>query len=118
VKSIELILGLPTMSLFDLIALDMRNSFTQTAALAPYEAVQPKQSLFDRNPQAQALKGPARSAAIASAKMRWDIPDAVPSEKLNRILWGYIKGWSSKYPGSRNAVFSPLSLDIEDDDRE
>ncbi len=38
-KSIELILGLPTMSLFDLIANDMRNSFTDEADLTPYTAV-------------------------------------------------------------------------------
>ncbi|MDZ4798062.1 MAG: bifunctional YncE family protein/alkaline phosphatase family protein [Bryobacteraceae bacterium] len=118
VKSIELILGLPTMSLFDLIAFDMRNSFMEKPDLTPYSAVEPKQSLFDRNPQLQGLKGPAKAAAIASSKMRWSVPDAVPTEKLNRILWGQSKGWNSKYPGARNAVFSPLSLDIDDDDRE
>src|SRR5215475_1094457 len=40
-KTIELILGLPTMSIFDLIANDMRPSFTDTADLTPYTAVQP-----------------------------------------------------------------------------
>ncbi len=118
VKSIELILGLPTMSLFDLIAFDTRNSFTDQPDLTPYAAVQPKQSLFDQNPPVRALKGKAKAAALASAKMRWDVPDAVPSDKLNRILWGLMKGWNSKYPGTRNAVFSPLSLDIDDDDRD
>ena len=45
-KTIELILGLPTMSLFDLIAHDMRNSFTDTAgSYAVWTAEQPKQSL-------------------------------------------------------------------------
>src|SRR3954453_17934649 len=118
VKSIELILGLPTMSLFDLIAHDMRNSFTDTPDLTPFDHLQPKQSLFDRNPPVQALKGPARTAAIASAKMRWDIPDAAPTERLNRIVWGQIRGWNTKYPGARNGVFSPLSLDVDDDDRD
>ncbi len=45
-KTIELILGLPTMSLFDLIAHDMRASFTDVANREPYEAVTPKQSLM------------------------------------------------------------------------
>ena len=35
VKTIELILGLPTMSLFDLIANDMRNSFQATPEFTP-----------------------------------------------------------------------------------
>ena len=34
VKTIELMLGLPTMSLFDLIATDMRASFTSTPDVA------------------------------------------------------------------------------------
>lgn len=46
-KSIELILGLPTMSLFDLIANDMRASFTNTPDFTPYAAAAPAQSLFE-----------------------------------------------------------------------
>ena len=117
VKTIELILGLPTMSLFDLIAHDMRNSFTETADLTPFTAEQPKQSLFERNPPLSALRGPARQAALASMKMRFEVPDAAPTEKLNRILWGQVRGWNVKYPGAKSAVFAPLSLDIDDDDR-
>ncbi len=69
------------------------------------------------NPPLKALRGPARSAAIDSAKMRWDVPDAAPTERLNRILWHSIKGWNTAYPGVRQAVFVPYSLDIEDKDR-
>jgi YVTN family beta-propeller protein len=53
-KTIELILGLPTMSLFDLIANDMRQSFTNEPDFTTYTAVEPKQSLFERNPPASA----------------------------------------------------------------
>jgi hypothetical protein len=118
VKTIELILGLPTMSLFDLIANDMRLSFTDTPDLTPYDVVEPKQSLFDRNPPLKALRGPARQAAIASAKMRFGVPDAAPTERLNRINWGLVRGWNMPYPKPRNAVFAPLSLDLDDDERE
>jgi YVTN family beta-propeller protein len=117
-KSIELILGLPTMSIFDLIANDMRNSFTDEADPTPYTAAQPSQSLFELNPAATALSGPARNAAVASARMKWSIPDAAPTERLNRILWGAIKGWNTPYPSPRRSVFSPLSLDVDDEDRE
>jgi hypothetical protein len=64
------------------------------------------------------LAGAARSGALASARMNWNEPDAAPTERLNRILWGAIKGWDTPYPGARSSVFSPLSLDVEDEDRE
>ncbi len=118
VKTIELILALPTLSLFDLIAHDMRNSFTNTPDLTPYKAEEPAQSLFELNPAVQALKGPAREAALASMKMRFDVPDAAPSDRLNRILWHQVRGWNTPYPGTRNAVFAPLSLDLDDDERD
>ena len=56
-KTIELILGLPTMSMFDLIANDMRASFTEKPDFTPYTAVEPEQSLTERNPPANRLKG-------------------------------------------------------------
>ena len=118
VKTIELILGLPTMSIFDLIANDMRNSFTNTADLTAYKAEQPKQSLFERNPPLTALRGPAREAARASMRMRFEVPDAAPSDRLNRILWHQVRGWNSPYPGTRRAVFAPLTIEIDDDDRD
>ena len=116
-KTIELMLGLPTMSLFDLIAHDMRASFTDTADLTPYAHVRPKQDLYELNPPASALRGEARRAALASARMRWDVPDAAPSDELNRILWHAVRGWTTPYPGVRRAVFAPLALETEDDER-
>jgi YVTN family beta-propeller protein len=116
-KTIELMLSLPTLSLFDLIANDMRAAFRDEPDFTPYDAVKPAQSLFENNPPVSALQGPARAAAVASRKMRWGIPDAAPTEKLNRILWGQIQGWMTPYPAPRSAVFAPLALDIEDRDR-
>lgn len=118
VKTIELILGLPTMSLFDLIASDMRLSFTETADLRPFKAEEPKQSLEERNPPVQALRGRARQAALASMKMRFDVPDAAPTDKLNRILWGQVRGWNVPYPKVKRGMFTPLSAELEDDERE
>ena len=117
-KTIELILGLPALSIFDLIANDMRAAFTDTPDFTPYTHLVPEQSLDDLNPPARALRGEARRAALDSAKMRWDVPDAAPTERLNRILWGMIKGWKTPYPGARSTVFAPLSLETDDEDRE
>jgi hypothetical protein len=116
-KTIELMLGLPSLSLFDLIANDMRPSFSATADSTPYEHVIPKQDIMEVNPPATALRGPARKAALASARMRWEVPDAVPTDKLNRILWHSTRGWNTPYPGVRSSLFAPYSVDVDDDDR-
>jgi DNA-binding beta-propeller fold protein YncE len=117
-KTIELILGLPTLSLFDMIANDMRASFHNTPDFTPYSAVKPAQSLDEVNPPLRALRGEQRRAARDSARMRWETPDAAPTERLNRIVWHSIKGWNKPYPPVRQASFAPLSLDIDDEDRE
>jgi hypothetical protein len=49
--------------------------------------------------------------------MRFDVPDAAPSEKLNRILWGQVRGWDQPYPKVNRGVFTPLSAELDDDDR-
>lgn len=116
-KTIELILGLPTMSLFDLIAHDMRASFQDTPQSEPFAALPATHDLFELNPPASALRGVEREGALASARMNWSVPDAVPTEKLNRILWGQIKGWRVPYPEPKRALFAPLSLEMDDDDR-
>jgi len=117
-KTIELILGLPTMSLFDLIAHDMRASFADTPDLAGYTAVTPAQDLFELNPPAQALRGEQKKAALASAKFKWDVPDAAPSARLNRILWHDTRGWRTPFPGTRNAVFAPMTIENEEEDED
>ena len=94
----------------------MRASFQDTPDLASYTAVRPKQDLLEINPPAASLAGAARKGALASAKMRWDVPDAVPSDVLNRITWHSIKGWSTPFPETARAVFSPFQLETEDDD--
>ena len=117
VKTIELILGLPALSLFDLIATPMHASFTNQPDYAGYTAVAPQQSLFEVNPPLQALRGEARRAALDSMKMRFDVPDAAPSDRLNRILWHNVRGFEAPYPGARRAAFAPLSVDLDDEER-
>ncbi|WP_321471773.1 alkaline phosphatase family protein [uncultured Paludibaculum sp.] len=116
-KTMELMLGLPALSLFDMIANEMRPSFTNQADLTAYTHVQPKQDLFEMNPPLKALRGQPKAAAVVSAKMRWDVPDAVPSGKLNQILWHSTRGWSTPFPGVKMSLFAPYSIDIDDDDR-
>jgi len=92
----------------------MRSSFSDAPDFTSYTAVEPKQDLFERNPDARGLTALEKKGALASARMRWDVPDAVPSDELNRILWHNAKGWQTPFPGVRQSVFAPMSIDRED----
>jgi YVTN family beta-propeller protein len=125
VKTIELMLGIPSMSIFDLVATDMRASFidARTAPdFSPYTAIEPQQSLLDVNTRVGSITGKfapqRRDAARASQRMSFDGPDEAPTELLNRILWRDAKGWDAKYPAVKRSLFFPLSIDIADEDRE
>ena len=125
VKTIELMLGLPALSIFDLVATDMRASFLDAGSspdLRTYSAIEPRQSLFETNRRVGAITGPhaaeRRLAARASARMNLREPDAAPSEALNRMLWHDARGWRTPYPVVRHSLFFPMSLDIADDERE
>jgi len=125
VKTIELMLGLPALSAYDLVATDMRASFIgagEQPDLTPYTALVPKQSLYELNQKVGEISGPhaaeRRVAARASSRMRFDAPDQAPSEKLNRILWHDARGWKTPYPAVKRSLFFPLSIDIADDDRD
>ena len=69
-----------------------------------------------------AITGPnaveRRRAALASARMNFKDPDAAPSDALNRILWHDVRGWATAYPGVRQSLFFPMSVDIADEDRD
>jgi hypothetical protein len=105
VKTIELIMGEPPMSLFDLIANDMRSSFQSTPNLTPFDVVAPTHSLFTVNPGLAALTGQARTDALASSKMNWSDPDDNPAEPFNQILWRSAMG-TQPYPAwKRGSAF-------------
>jgi YVTN family beta-propeller protein len=125
VKTIELMLGLPALSLFDLVATDMRAAFlgpSDRPDFTPYSAILPRQSLYDVNRKVSEITGPHaaghRAAAVASARMNFREPDAAPTERLNRILWHAAKGFTTPYPTVKRSLFFPLAVDIDDDDRE
>jgi YVTN family beta-propeller protein len=125
VKTVELMLGLPALSMFDLVATDMRASFIEPGDapnIAPYTALVPRQSLHEINQQVGAITGPRaaerRRAALASSRMRFNEPDAAPSDQLNWILWHDARGWGTPYPGVKRSLFFPMAVDIADEERE
>ena len=125
VKTVELMLGLPAMTIFDLTATDMRASFIGAAEkpdFTPYTALTPKQSIYETNVRVGDIRGPhaveRRRAALASLRMRFDTPDAAPTEALNRILWHDARGWNTPYPAVKRSLFFPMSVDLADGERE
>jgi len=79
VRTIELLLGLQPLSLYDATALPLYDAFGTTADLRPFAVLDPKTDLKDLN--AKVAYG-----AAASARMNWRDPDAVDSDALNDIL--------------------------------
>ncbi len=125
VKTVELMLGLPALSMFDLVATDMRASFigpNESPDFTPYTSVIPRQSLYDVNVRVGAINGPdadaRRKATVASGKMNFREPDAAPTELLNRILWHDARGWTVPYPKIQRSLFFPLAVDLTDDEKE
>jgi hypothetical protein len=121
VKTIELMLGLPSLSIFDLAATDMRASFAVSSDVSPYTAIEPRQSLLELNARVGSLTGKfareRRLAARQSARMSFDEPDEAPADLLNRILWHDARGWDVAYPGVRRALFLPMAVHVQDSAR-
>jgi YVTN family beta-propeller protein len=80
VRTMELILGLPTMTQYDRAATPMYRSFQSHANLWAYETRTPQTDLEARNP----ATGPG---AAASAKLDFSDYDRADPDALNRILW-------------------------------
>ncbi len=96
--TIELMLGLPPMNQFDAMAPVMRECFDGTADLQPYTVLANKIPLDAINADGRAQKGAAREWAVKSAKLKFNEPDDVDEETLNRILWFSVRGESEAYP--------------------
>jgi YVTN family beta-propeller protein len=84
-RTIELILGMEPMTVFDAGARPMANCFQQTSDLTPYRSEPPRVSLTDKNP----LSSPTAQRSLKLDFSRSDLND---DEELNEILWLAIKG--------------------------
>ena len=104
VRSIEELLGLPPMNKYDASALPLRSIFATTPDAAPYTALKNQVSLSELVPDLQDLAGKEALGALASLRMDFTAPDAVPSGELNEILWRVAKGWDTPYPQSTHGI--------------
>jgi hypothetical protein len=125
VKTIERMLDLPALSLFDLVATAMNESFIGSAeqpSFVPFTALPPRVPLDETNARVSRMRGrdaaARRRAALASSRMHFDGPDEAPSDALNRVLWHDARGWRTPYPAVRRSLFFPMARDLGDDERE
>ena len=91
-RTMELILGLKPLSLFDANATPMYDAFTDQADLTPYTALTPQQDLTELN------KATAPDAKLSQA-MPYGQVDAVPQEISDEVLWHSVYGMASTPPG-------------------
>lgn len=101
-RTIELLLGLDSMSPFDATATAMHKAFGLQVDTTPYVAITPKASLDAKNPPKSALLKIQGTLDFSAP----DRMDTAGEDRLNRVLWHAMKGINTPYPG---VVHSPLT---------
>jgi DNA-binding beta-propeller fold protein YncE len=79
-RTMELILGMRPMTVFDAAARPMWNAFSQKPDLRPYQAEAPRIALDTRNPAAS-------TTAARSARLDFSEADRIDDDEMNDILW-------------------------------
>ncbi len=109
-KTIELILGLPPMTQFDLSATPILFSISDKPDLEPYKVVEPNIDLNEKN--LASAYGSKECEHLDFAK-----EDAIPDDLFNEILWKAIKGKNSVMPSPvRSAFVKVVKKKDKDDD--
>ncbi len=98
-RTIEQILGIPPMNVFDASASPMAECFTEEPDFTPFAALPSNIALDELNQKAAALTDPAlRRDAEVSATLNFAQIDQAPEDTLNRILWRAMRGTAEPYP--------------------
>jgi hypothetical protein len=90
-KTVEQILGLPSLTYFDDRAPTLLTDFQQQPNLDPYTVIRARVNLDELN---------AANAPGARESERWDFSrvDVAPEQELNRVIWQSVKGKESEPP--------------------
>ncbi len=101
IRTIELILGLEPLSIFDAVATPMFGVFTSTPDTTPYTAIQPEYDILKTCPCAPEGEGAkslaAKNAALSDA-LPYHLVDRVPQAVNDRILWQRVFGAARPVP--------------------
>ncbi|HUL44722.1 MAG TPA: bifunctional YncE family protein/alkaline phosphatase family protein [Bacteroidota bacterium] len=98
VETMELILGLPSLSEYDASAMPMYSSFTARADTSTYSARKPLMNLQERN-------NPKAFGERMSRMMNFTDEDLAPERELNEIVWKSVRGTSSRMPAPVHSAF-------------
>jgi Phosphoesterase family len=94
IRSMELILGMRPLNLFDSQAAPMYGAFTsQPSNAAPFNAPAPTYNLLEENPAS-----PSSAAARAGTKFDTTLPDRISQRLLDKIIWQSVHGPNSAPP--------------------
>lgn len=96
--TMELILGIPPMNQMDAMAPVMSECFTDKPDLRPYTCLPNSIPLDQVNPKTAKLDGLRLQMAQQSLSVRFDEPDRVDDDTLNRIIWHSVMGVDAPYP--------------------
>jgi hypothetical protein len=99
-RTIELVLGLPPMSMYDGAAAPMYPAFQATPNLAGFQRRIPSVDTNEKNL-------PSAFGAQASLKMNFSEADLTPEVELNDIIWRSVNGARSPMPPPRRSAFAP-----------
>jgi DNA-binding beta-propeller fold protein YncE len=106
-KTIELILGLPPMTQYDLSATPVLFSISDESDFHPYSVIKP---LIDIN-----VKNPDDAyGSTECEKFNFAKEDAAPEQEFNKILWKAIKGKSSTMPPPVRSAFVQINSEKGD----
>jgi YVTN family beta-propeller protein len=108
-RTMELILGLPPMSQYDAAATPMYNAFQPTPVLTPFQHVEPRIPLDEKNEW-------WAWGANESLRMNLSAADMAPERELNEILWRSVKGPNAAMPAIVRSAFVRRMVDADDDD--
>jgi len=103
--TLEDLLGMAPMSIYDARANRMWPSFQHRLNLRPYDAITPSVIPFGE-PGAPVNSASAPLAAL-SAQMDFSKPDAAPENALSEATWKSIRGAGATMPASRHTLLLP-----------
>jgi len=98
-RTMELIVGLRPMTVFDAGARPLLRAFQATPDTRPYAAESPRIQLDRRNPGGS-------DTAARSSRLDFSEADRIDEDELNDILWRAIRGESAPPPAPVRSVFS------------
>ncbi len=108
-KTIELILGLPPMTQYDLAAHPILHSITDSAYTAPYTVIKPHVDMNAKNSK-------HAYGAKLSEKLDFSREDAIPDGEYNKIIWKAVRGARAVVPAPVHSAFVNEKASPDDDD--